>query len=149
MCIRDRYTIEPRPTISTGTGATATAVVTTGVDDITNTAVGGYYSLKPTTKHTVNDTATAANAGTSRAYISGPVGHIEVTTRGSGYTSAPTITITGGGEMTAGEKTLCERDVGYGIEAVNFDMGIDTNYMTIITGISCLLYTSPSPRDRG
>ena len=130
-----RYTIEPRPTISTGTGATATAVVTTGVDDITNTAVGGYYSLKPTTKHTVNDTATAANAGTSRAYISGPVGHIEVTNRGSGYTSAPTITITGGGEMTAGEKTLCERDVGYGIEAVNFDMGIDTNYMTIITGI--------------
>ena len=37
--------------------------------------------------------------------------------------------------MTAAEDLLCERDVGYGIEAVNYDMAINSNYMTIITGI--------------
>ena len=129
-----RYTIEPRPTVSTGTGATATAVVTTGIDAVTMSDAGGYYNAKPTVKHTVNDTAAAANAGTSISYVSGPLGHIEITNRGSGYTSAPTIAITGGGSMTTGENTTCERDVGYGIESANYDMAIGTNYMAITTG---------------
>ena len=130
-----RYTIEPRPIVSTGSGGVAAAVVTTGIDAVTNTAAGGYYGSKPIVKNTVNDTTAGASAGTATSFISGPVGHIEITNRGLNYTSAPTVNITGGGELTAGEKTLCERDVGYGIEAANYDMGIGTNYMAIITGI--------------
>ena len=38
------------------------------------------------------------------------------------------------GSMTAGEETLCTRDIGYVMEASKYDMAIGTNYMQHIVG---------------
>jgi len=38
------------------------------------------------------------------------------------------------GSMTAGEQTLCTRDIGYVMDAAKYDMAIGTNYMQHIVG---------------
>jgi hypothetical protein len=84
-----------------GTGATATAVMvaeTTGY--VTSIAVnaGGSYASTPAVTLSGNATATAVLSGSGSTVITGgSVTSASLSAVGSGYTSPPTVTISGGG----------------------------------------------------
>ena len=61
-----RYTIEPRPTISTGTGATATATINGAgtVTALTLTNAGSGYTHPPVVEFTGSNTIPAAASAT-------------------------------------------------------------------------------------
>lgn len=86
------YTAAPTLTLSTGSGATGTAVVASGaVGSVTITAGGSGYVAAPTV-------AFSGGGGTGAAgtaiIAGGVVTGVTVTAGGSGYTSTPTVTFT-------------------------------------------------------
>jgi hypothetical protein len=97
------YTSAPTVTLSGGggSGGTATAVMiaeTTGYVQSIAVDVGGSYASAPTVTLSGNATATAVLSGSGSTVITGgSVTSAAITAGGSGYTSSPTVTISGGG----------------------------------------------------
>ena len=92
-----RYTIEPRAIFTTGSGATATATKTTGIDTVSISSGGSKYITAPVVLIDGNESDTGGQAAEATSTISGSVEEVIVTSGGSGYASAPTITFVGGG----------------------------------------------------
>ena len=105
-------------------GATITGVGWK-VSDILITNAGSGYSSAPTIAFSGGGGSSAA---ATAVVTSGQISDILITNAGSGYTSAPTIAFSGGGGSNAAATAVTAVTVG---------------------SMSCLLYTSPSPRDRG
>ena len=92
-----RYTIEPRAVFTTGSGATATATKTTGIDTISIATAGSKYIVAPTVLIDGDESDTGGSDATATSTISGFVEEVIVTSKGVGYTTVPTITFVGGG----------------------------------------------------
>ncbi len=94
------YSSAPTVTIS-GTGTLATATASLGVTTASFAIAGGttIYSAAPT----VTISGNAGNTATATAILTaGVVSAINVTNAGTGFTTAPTITFSGGTVTTAG-----------------------------------------------
>lgn len=92
-----RYVIEPRVVVSTGVGASATAVQTLGIDAISISDGGKGFTTPPEVIISGNGTVNGGFGAEAATEIEGDVEEIIVVTRGTGYTSAPTLTFVGGG----------------------------------------------------
>jgi hypothetical protein len=92
-----RYTIEPRLTFSTGSGAEATAIQTQGINTISTSTVGGGYTNSPTVIISGDGTSTGGEGAEASATIAGGLGDIIVQSTGIGFQQVPTIRIVGGG----------------------------------------------------
>ena len=92
-----RYVVEPRAIIQTGSGATATAVQTPGVNTISVVTGGGGFTIPPHVIVSGDGTATTGSGTIASSAISGEVDAVIIQGKGSGYVSAPTLTFVGGG----------------------------------------------------
>jgi len=103
-----------------GSGAIATATVSSSVTAINVTNGGSGYTSAPT----VNISGGGGSGATATATVSGPpnrrVTAINVTNGGSGYTSAPTISFTGGG---GGSGAIATATVSSSVTAINVTNG--------------------------
>ena len=70
---------------------------------------------------------TATVWGINEYVAGGVVAGLTITNGGSGYATAPVITIDPPGAMDTGEQTTCVKDLGYVIDAAKYDMAIGTN----------------------
>ena len=109
-----RYVIEPRPVFSTGSGASATAVRTLGINELTIVDGGKGYTEAPTPIIGGPDTVAGSVNATAVATISGSVDTVVVYSRGGGYTSAPTLQFVGGGLPTDFANFVAEATVALG-----------------------------------
>jgi hypothetical protein len=78
----------------TGTGATATAVVTNGVVTAINLTSGGSGYTTPPSVNLISGTGATASAS---LLVNGTVTGVTITNSGAGYTSAPTVTFSAPG----------------------------------------------------
>jgi hypothetical protein len=92
-----RYIIEPRVVFSTGSGASATAVQTAGIDDIAISDGGGGFTIAPTIIISGDGTSSGGVGATATAAIAGSVDLVTIANGGTGYISAPTLRFVGGG----------------------------------------------------
>lgn len=92
-----RYVIEPRVLVTTGSGASATAVQTQGINTISVSDGGGGFTIPPEVIISGDGTASGGFGAIATATISGEVESVVIVDRGSGYISAPTLTFVGGG----------------------------------------------------
>ena len=90
-----RYTIEPRVVFSTGEGASATGVISLGVDNIGLSSNGGYFQAAP--QVIISGTELNSGGATATAIISGSVESVRIRQGGSGYASNPNVTFLNGG----------------------------------------------------
>ena len=98
------YTAATTPTVTvtnnaqdtTGTGATGTATVGFPVDTVTLTGVGLGYRNNPTVVVSTGDATTDASFSTTLDEKTGRISSITKDADGENYTSAPTLTISGG-----------------------------------------------------
>ena len=92
-----RYSIEPRVVFSTGSGATATGVISKGVSTITinGASAGGHYQAVPTIL--ISGTEDNAQGATAEATISAVVESVRIRQGGSGFTGTPLVQFIGGG----------------------------------------------------
>jgi FtsP/CotA-like multicopper oxidase with cupredoxin domain len=108
------YTSPPTVTFSGGGGAGAAAtpaLAPSGVASVAVTAPGGYTTV-PTVAINAT-TPTDVGGGTATAILgAGPVASVNVTTAGSGYTLAPSVSFGGPGTGAAGTSTLVPTSVG-------------------------------------
>jgi Ubiquitin-activating enzyme E1 FCCH domain len=92
-----RYIIEPRVVFSTGSGASATAVQTDGIDQINISTGGGGFTASPNIIISGDGTSSGGFGASATATIAGAVDDIIIANQGTGYTSAPTLRFVGGG----------------------------------------------------
>jgi hypothetical protein len=127
-----RYVIEPRPVFSTGEGASATAVRTLGINELTITDGGKGYTEAPTPIIGGPDTVLGAVNATATTTIAGPVDFVVVNSKGGGYSSAPTLQFVGGGLPTDFTNFVAETTVEDG--DFIFVPGTSRFYEVIISG---------------
>ena len=94
-----RYTIEPRITFSTGSGATANATISKGLDAFSGTTNGAGFQAAPTVL--ITGTETNATGATATASIAGGVESVVIKEQGSGFTGTPNVQFVGGGGSNA------------------------------------------------
>jgi hypothetical protein len=92
-----RYIIEPRPVFSTGSGASGTPVRTLGINTVSVSSGGKGFHLPPTVKLSGPDTVIGNSSATGVVTINGTVDSVVVQSKGTGFTSAPTLAFVGGG----------------------------------------------------
>jgi len=92
-----RYVVEPRVIVSTGSGATATAVQSQGINTISVSNGGTSFTIPPTVVISGNGTSTGGFGATATATIQGGVEEVVIQSRGTSYISAPSLTFVGGG----------------------------------------------------
>jgi hypothetical protein len=109
-----RYVIEPRPIFSTGSGASGTAIRTLGINQLSIVSNGKGYTEPPTAIVASPDTVVGNVNAEIFTSISGTLDNIVVYSKGSGFTSAPTITFVGGGMPTDYTDFSAEIDVVLG-----------------------------------
>jgi hypothetical protein len=95
-----RYVIEPRPIFTTGSGASGTAVRTLGINTLSLVSDGKGYTEPPTAIIASPDTVVGNVNAQALTSISGTLDTVVVYAKGTGFTSAPTITFVGGGMPT-------------------------------------------------
>ena len=106
------YLIPPEVVISAGAGAQSGAVTVNSTGGITgiNLAYGGSdFGVPPTVE--IFDSSGAGSGATATASLSSGVGTYLITSGGSGYTAAPTVTISGGGGTGATATSLISGSV--------------------------------------
>ena len=96
-----RYIIEPRPVFSTGEGASATAVRTLGIDEVTVVSGGKGYTIPPTVSIAGPDLVLGNSTAVSTAAIVGEVTDVVIQSKGTEFTSEPTLAFVGGGLPTS------------------------------------------------
>ncbi len=92
-----RYAIEPRPVFSTGSGATATAVRTLGINTVSISDGGKGFTTPPTISIAGPDTVIGNDTATGTVTISGDVESVIIQNKGTSFTGTPTLTFVGGG----------------------------------------------------
>ena len=147
------YTSNPKvEVIGDGTGVAATSKIENGVVGIvTITSGGSGYTTSPTITFTAqNGISTVSAAATAIVSAAGTISAIHIRNAGVGYTVAPTISIASPGSSGSGNYSFNETITGgtSGATARIRTWDATTNELEIYN-ITCLLYTSPSPRDTG
>jgi hypothetical protein len=92
-----RYVVEPRVVVSTGAGASATALQTQGINTVGITLGGGGYTVAPDVIISGDGTETGGFGAVASTTIAGEVDTVIIQSKGSGYTTEPTLTFVGGG----------------------------------------------------
>jgi hypothetical protein len=103
-----------------GSGATATATLTGGVVRVISLPAqdNAWFTVAPSVTFSGGSEVTAAIA-TSTLASTGRIGNITITNGGSGYTSIPTVTFTGGGGSGAVANAILSGEVVVGINIIN------------------------------
>jgi hypothetical protein len=109
-----RYAIEPRPVFSTGSGATATAVRTLGINLVTVSDGGQGFTTPPEISLAGPDLVEGNSTAVGTVTILGDVETVTIQNPGTGFTSAPTLTFVGGGLPPSTTAWASELDVDLG-----------------------------------
>lgn len=97
-----------------GYTTTGSATIAVGVSSITMTSGSGYTNPAVTINPIVNASGTSTGGSGATAHAVGAVTSVTLTAVGSGYTSAPTVTFSGGGGTGA---------AGFAVMNTGFDAG--------------------------
>jgi len=92
-----RYVIEPRVLVTTGEGASATAVQTQGINTISVVTGGKGFTVPPEVIISGDGTGSGGFGALATTTISGSVENVVIQDKGSGYIGVPTLTFVGGG----------------------------------------------------
>ena len=126
-----RYSIEPRVIFSTGSGATATAAISKGVDTISLDSTGGHFQVAPTVL--ISGTEANAQGSVATTSISGSVYKVQIRESGSGYVTQPDVAfIGGGGSNAAGTANLVKTITS--VSLIDGGIGFGLPPKVLITG---------------
>jgi len=109
-----RYAIEPRPVFSTGSGASATAVRTLGINLVTVSDGGKGFTTPPEVSLAGPDLVEGNQTAVGTVTILGDVETVTIQSAGTGFTSAPTLTFVGGGLPASTTAWTASLDVDLG-----------------------------------
>jgi hypothetical protein len=109
-----RYAIEPRPVFSTGSGATATAVRTLGIDLVTVSDGGQGFTTPPEVSLAGPDLVEGNSTAVGTVTILGDVETVTIQNAGTGFVTAPTLTFVGGGLPASTIAWVSELEVDLG-----------------------------------